>query len=105
MSRQTRRVGTSCRFSMRRENRVALNLAAALLSGTWSVSAMARRATEAWGYKQAWFRKLARRVIAAFGAEPARPGANALAQFIDGDEDFRRHFDPSCVRRLFWVPD
>jgi RNA-directed DNA polymerase len=83
------------------QNAVALNVAAALLSGAWSVPAMAQRAGEAWGHRERWFRALMRRVVAAFGVHAPYPSLAVLAEFIAADEAFGRGYRRAYRRRGF----
>jgi RNA-directed DNA polymerase len=93
------------------QDTVALNLAAAALSGAWSIPSMARRAAEAWGQKDRCLRGLMRRIIAAFAADAPRPALSTLAEFIAADVPFRQAYHRSSrgrhgfpLRRVFSIP-
>jgi hypothetical protein len=87
----------------------ARNLAAAFLSGAWSLAALLRRGAQAWGRRGRWLRRLARAVLSAFPERPAGAAEQALAAFIAEDAGFRRARDESLrageapLRRLFWA--
>src|SRR5207248_2095846 len=84
----------------------ALHLATAILSGAWSVPAMARRLAAALGRRPTWLRPLARRVIASFGAAAPRPRPEGLARYLGGDLAPRRvDYAPTHPHRFFWVPE
>src|SRR5262249_60806653 len=52
---------------------IARDLAAALLSGTWSPEDLVRRGAQACGRRERWLRPLIRRLFAAFGGGGGGP--------------------------------
>jgi hypothetical protein len=91
---------------MIRHDPVARNLAAAALSGAWSVPALMRRMVQALGHRERWLRALAQHIVAAYAADAPRPSPSALEAFIRADYGYQRA-DATLTppRRFFWVPD
>jgi hypothetical protein len=83
------------------------NLAAALLSGAWSLAVLAERGALACGKRERWLRPLVRRVLAAF--PEGRPAPGALRRFLEQDAGLARAWMrhgprlAEAPRQLFWV--
>jgi hypothetical protein len=88
---------------------IARNLAAAFLTGAWSLQALLDHGTQACGRRDRWLRPLIRRVMAAFEQAPARSSWENLATFIDADAGFQKAWMQHCqdgrspLHRVFWV--
>jgi hypothetical protein len=87
----------------------ARNLAAAFVSGAWSLEALCQRGAQACGGGGRWLRPLVRRVLEAFTEELARRSGEAVAAFIESDAGFgaawRRYGKDrqGLLRRVFWL--
>jgi hypothetical protein len=79
---------------------IARDLAAALLSGTWSPEDLVRRGAQACGRRERWLRPLIRRLFAAFGGAGRRT-RDALASFINADPGFNRAWERHAEERRF----
>jgi hypothetical protein len=88
---------------------IARNLAAAFLTGPWSLDGLVRQGALACGKRERWLPPLARRVLAAFSDRPADGDPRALAAFIGADKGFGRAWANHCyretspLRQVFWV--
>jgi RNA-directed DNA polymerase len=91
---------------MSAKHSAARNLAAAFLSGPWSMESLVRRGSRACGNKERWLRALARSVLRVFNA--SRPDEATLTKHIEQNRDFDAYWeargqqDP-LLRQLFWA--
>jgi RNA-directed DNA polymerase len=89
------------------KHKVARNLAAAFLSGTWSRRALLRRGTLACTAPKRSLRLLVSAVLAAFCKGPTDLGWKSLTAFIEHQPcfcaDWRGYAAAGCLRQLFWV--
>jgi RNA-directed DNA polymerase len=95
-------------ISTRATNSAARNLAAAFLSGTWTVDSLTRAGALALGSGGRWLRHLARRVLQTFGEHPECVTVEAMAEVIAGHAGFRKacaeawRLGESPVCDVFW---
>jgi RNA-directed DNA polymerase len=83
---------------------IARNLAAAFLSGGWSVRGLLKRGGEAFGQREDWLRPLVRRVIRACAEQPSSRDWDSLAAFIAADSEFQDCVDDGEPQsRIYWV--
>lgn len=94
-------------FPMPADRSFARNLAAAFLAGPWDLEGLTERGALACGAGGPWLRRLARRVLAAFGGQPTAPDEERLTRFLIADDGFIQAWeepDPELhARQLFWV--
>src|SRR5206468_3580705 len=89
---------------------IARNLAAAFLSGVWTLDGLRRRGAEAWGRRDRRLRPMIHRLLARFADPAGLPTLDLLAKYIAADEgfqsalrgDFRDQRLP--VGRIYWLP-
>lgn len=75
---------------------VAANLAAALLTGAWSLRPMARRVAEAWSRRERWQRPLVRQILRQFPPGTPPPAASDLTAFIRETNAFSAAWADAC---------
>src|SRR5262249_33285987 len=81
------------------------NLAAAFLSGPWSVNSLVRRGSRACGSNQRWLGALARSVLRDYNG--TRPDEATLTQYIQQNRDFNAQWQEAqrqqapLLRQLF----
>jgi hypothetical protein len=86
------------------------NLAAAFLSGPWSLDDLLRLGTRACGRRGRWLRPLVRRVLAAFADRPTGRAGIKLTAFLAADAGLHRayvrhvHESQPLLSEIFWVP-
>jgi hypothetical protein len=84
--------------------RTARNLAAAFLSGPWSLEGLVAQGALACGRRERWLKTLARRVLKAYPG-PTLPDGDRLTAFLLADRWFVKRWTAERVerRQLFWV--
>ncbi|MBV9125976.1 MAG: RNA-directed DNA polymerase [Planctomycetes bacterium] len=89
---------------------IARNLAAAFLTGTWSLDGLVQQGARACGKRERWLRPLARCVLAAFPGPPAGIDPEALARWMEENPVFRTAWAKYGregrfpLGQVFWVP-
>ena len=85
---------------------IAQNLAAALLSGTWSRWPLLRRGALATSPRQRWLGRLIKELLVVFPQRPAHRSWETLTAFIETNAHFEEawpRFASGQLRHLFWV--
>ncbi len=104
MSRFTRRVGTLRRDFMSNTELIARNLAAAFLSGTWSLRALLSRASQACGEPGRGLRPFIRRLLTDFPQNPGDRALELLTRRIYGHRAFQFREEQKLFRVFHVAP-